>query len=262
MLAKDRRSTQKETKLAGTEVEIFEHIDEIREKWDAFGPDNVFLKSAYLSTVEKFPPKGLIPFYAFLRDESGNLIGKVYFQNKRFNGQDSLTVEKEGRCPSFFSALGFYLKEMVKNSVEFKALGVGNLMVSGQHAFVFREGTTKEEEHYLVDLAIQKMTDLLAASGSQPSVILMKDFYEEQPFSHASAIGPKFYKFQVQPNMLLPIRPERTSMEAYLADMTSKYRTRYKRARKKLDNISRRIMSYDEVVANKELMLLSNKFPI
>ena len=235
-------------------VEIYSSISDIAAAWDNHGPENIFLESRYLSIVERFPPKGMKPYYIILRNEDGSIRGKVYFQYKVFSAQDSLTVDKTGKCPSFFSALGYYLKELVTSKVEFKALGCGNLMVSGQHAFVFSANTTREEEHYLVDFAIKVLTDKLAEEGNQPSVILMKDFYESQTFATAPALGPKFYEFQVQPNMLLKIRQNWSSIEDYLADMSSKYRVRYKRARKKLNGIRSRVLEYDEIVSMKERM--------
>lgn len=232
------------------QVRLFTQVSDIQEKWDSLCPDNAFLQSPYLSVVERFPPKGMTAYYALIY-KSEELVGKVYFQHKRFKAQESLTFEKGTKCPSFFSTLGFYLKEYVAKKVEFKALGVGNLMLSGQHAFYFVDGISQSDQHYLVDYTIDVLTKELSEKNEEPSVILMKDFAPDELFTKKAGVGTPFYDFLVQPNMILKMRDHWKSFKDYLGDMTSKYRVRYKRAKKKLGNIERREMTYDEIEANK-----------
>jgi len=60
-------------------------------------------------------------------------------------------------------------------------------------------------------------------------------------------VGQGFHHFNVQPNMLLDIRPEWNSFEDYLASMSSKYRVRAKRAYKKSTDIEFREFGEEEI---------------
>ena len=235
-------------------ISIHTSIEGIVADWDAVSNQDVFLHSDYLHTVERFPPKGLKPYYLLLRDSSGILLGKVYIQAKKFKAQESLTITRKTDCPSFFSALGFYLKEHVARKVEFGAIACGNLMVSGEHGFLFTDGVEAERQHLLVELAIKKLIALLAEEGDEISIVLLKDFAEGSGFSRKMGIGPELYSFKVQPNMILEIRDHWLSFDDYLKDMSSKYRVRYKRALKKLDDIEVRRISPDDLDNLKERM--------
>lgn len=235
-------------------ISMSDRISDIDQEWNSLCPENIFLQSAYLSVVERHPPKGLKPYYGLIYNDNDQIVGKVYFQHKRFRAQESLSIEKGGKCPSFFSTLGYYLKEYVAKKVEFNALGCGNLMLSGQYAFCFLEEIPPNVQHYLVDLAIRVMSDKLSEEGQEPSVILLKDFMDSEKFTKKAGVGTEFYDFRVQPNMVLRLRDRWSTLEDYLGAMTSKYRVRYKRARKKLGQITSREMKTVEVEERKEHM--------
>lgn len=254
MLTKVKKD-QSTSKLSWTpSISIYDNIDKVRDRWDGLGEHNLFLQSPYLSVVQAHPPKGMLPYYALIEDENGVLKGKVYFQHKKFKAQESLTFEKGNKCPSFFNTLGFYLKEYVAKKVEFNALGCGNLMLSGQHAFCFTDDVSLKDQHFIVDLAIETMSEQLSAEKSEPSVILLKDFGEHEQFTKKAGVGTEFYDFQVQPNMILYLKDEWKSLKDYLNAMQSKYRVRYKRAKKKQEGIVARIMNSGEIENLKDRM--------
>jgi len=70
-------------------------------------------------------------------------------------------------------------------------------------------------------------------------LILFKDFFENDPIhkEHMAFKAQKFHKLKVQPNMLMAIKESWLSVQDYLNTMTTKYRARYYRARKKRTNI-------------------------
>jgi predicted N-acyltransferase len=238
----------------GVGISIHTNIREIAGDWDTIGSDNVFLHSEYLQTIENFPPKGLKPYYLLIRDGVGKLIGKVYLQSKKFKAQESLTISRKTDCPSFFSTLGFYLKEHVARKVEFRSIACGNLMVSGEHGFKFISEIDSAQQHLMVDLAIKRLIDELATQGEDISIVLLKDFSDSNVFNQNTGFGPELYSFKVQPNMVLKVRDHWKKFEDYLGDMSSKYRVRYKRARKKLDGIEIRPIRNEELEFLKERM--------
>jgi hypothetical protein len=70
-------------------------------------------------------------------------------------------------------------------------------------------------------------------------LILFKDYFEEDTIHLQKHIFDrhKFYKLKVQPNMIMPVRETWLTEQDYIANMTAKYRTRYKRARKKRNGV-------------------------
>lgn len=69
---------------------------------------------------------------------------------------------------------------------------------------------------------------------------LMKDVASEKPVSN-------WQKLQALPEMVMPISKEWGSFEDYLSALPSKYRKRAKRARKKFQGLSTRLLEKDEV---------------
>ena len=59
----------------------------------------------------------------------------------------------------------------------------------------------------------------------------------DSEFSLKSDKLKKFYKMQVQPNMIMKPRKNWLSAQDYVADMTTKYRSRFNRARQKRGSI-------------------------
>lgn len=76
-------------------------------------------------------------------------------------------------------------------------------------------------------------------------VILIKDIAPENHDQRKQLIGQGFTEFEIQPNMVLNLHFE--GMDGYLGAMSTKYRTRAKRAFKKLDGIERKKLSLAEI---------------
>lgn len=235
-------------------VQVYESLDSCATEWDSFGCDSIFLQSSFLRSIERCPPKGLVPYYVFFIDAKGQIRGKAYFQNKTFKASESLKVSKNTNCPSFFSNVGYYLKQVTTRKVEFESLCCGHITLSGPYAYRFDEGITRAQQHVWIDKAIHEVTEVIHSKGKEVSIILMKDFPTHHRFTERTGEGPKFFEFQIQPSMILKIRENWESVEDYLSDMTSKYRVRYKRAKKKMKGLTRTKMSCAQVQENKETM--------
>jgi predicted N-acyltransferase len=235
------------------QIEIFESIDEISEIWDDFMTDHVFMSSAYLRSIERCPPSGLVPFYVLFQ-EKGKLIGKAYFQKKTFKASESIKAAPKKNCPSFFGSLGHYMRDFTSKRVEFESLACGHIMLSGNYAFRFLPEYGSNFVHQSIDLAIDKLTKNLQDKGKEISIILLKDFPTQDRFSERTGLGPKYFEFTIQPNMVLDIRDHWKSEEDYLGDMTSKYRVRYRRSRKKFEGLTMKEMSLEQVEQMREEM--------
>lgn len=236
----------------GIEIEIYDGIDQCADEWDSIGDDHIFVLSPYLRTIELSPPAGLIPYYALFRHKDGRIIGKAYFQNKTFRAAESLKITKGNTCPSVFSSIGYFLKKYTSKKVEFESLACGHIMLSGNYAFRFIDGFDRLVQHQLVDSAVQKVCSQIHDKGKDISIIFLKDFEENERFTTQTGVGPSYFEFTIQPGMLLDFLPEWKTEDDYLQAMTSKYRVRFRRARKKLDGVTRRKFELNDVLKYQE----------
>ena len=122
-----------------------------------------------------------------------------------------------------------------------KVLLLGQLLTSGDYG---QDGLTQlsplEAAHLLPAVA-----DTLLRRGHGYRAVLLKDLYPTDS-PHTAALRRKgFTLLPTDPCMLLPLRWP--NLEAYMADLSSKYRVRYRRARSKLGGIVRRRLPAREV---------------
>ncbi len=84
--------------------------------------------------------------------------------------------------------------------------------------------------------------------------ILFKDFFKDDRIHESLKIfeGHEFCQFNVQPNMVLDISANWHTMDDYLNDLNKKYKTRFRRAKRKLGNIVLKEMTLAEVLENSE----------
>ncbi len=228
-------------------IDILRSISEDIPGWEAaLTGDNLFLKQAYLSVLEKHPPKGVQFRYAIIR-QGGEPIGVVYAQILYFNGAESIRYQQSsGPTACFFSTFGQFLRGLVARQVGFYSLVCGNLMLSGDHGFAFREGT--ENIPQLVDDALRQMRKDLETEGIPVSILLVKDFHPEQLSVVDGFRESHYHSFHILPSMVMTLRPEWTSYADYLGDLSSKYRVRANKARKILaKDVVRRILNLDEI---------------
>jgi predicted N-acyltransferase len=75
----------------------------------------------------------------------------------------------------------------------------------------------------------------------------IKDFNDDE-FPDFEAAGFKgYFKFCTQPNMIFSIRENWATAEDYIADMNTKYRTQYNRARKKAEGVTKRQLNLEDI---------------
>ena len=97
----------------------------------------------------------------------------------------------------------------------------------------------------MLEKALNHVVEKMGREGIKMPVILVKDIAPEYHTQGKILVKKGFTEFDIQPNMVLDLHFK--DMEAYLGAMSTKYRTRAKRAFKKLDGIERRQLSYTEI---------------
>lgn len=240
-------------RYSGISVAVFDSIAQVSGNWDQAAPtSNIFLQSSYLNLLEKNAPTGMkFCYFLFYKNNQaiGVAIGQVQFFKADQNIKDTPTDTK---TPCFFTAIGRYIKNVVANKVEFYTLVCGNLLLTGEHGFYFKEEgeIPMRAQFKIIEEALQKGKKFMKTRGTNISATLVKDFCEDNRRETHALAAQDFSEFTIQPNMTLDIRPHWKEQADYLSDMQSKYRVRAKRAFKKLQGVEKKEFNEERIKAN------------
>jgi len=114
------------------------------------------------------------------------------------------------------------------------AIIVGNLLLTGDHSTYFIKETVEQgQEVVLLEEALELLKNYLKKRNRTTSLIIFKDIEQQEQQKFQNSLGTAYNKFELQPNMILKLKPEWTTFEEYLGALHSKARTRLKRAIKK-----------------------------
>lgn len=228
-------------------IRVFHSIRDCTSVWKTLAPDeNIFLQYDYLELVEKYPPEGITFRYALVSKDDLP-IGIVYTQIIYFNGAESIRYHRQtesARC--FFQTFGQNLKGLVARQVEFNTLVCGNLMLSGEHGFYFKENCT--DKSFLLEKTLRAIRRDLETSGTIVSVTLLKDFHEQAEVLRSGFQPKGYHAFHILPSMVMPLDPSWETYDDYNKSLSSKYRVRANKARKILSSaLTRHILSPEEI---------------
>ncbi len=233
--AQTTQTRHQELKGMTIDAQIFTNTGSLPQSWDSLDlPYDVFLSRPYMQVLERYAPVGM-DFAYVLFSRGGQAIGRAYFQIKHFDAYQSIKTKSDEKEISFFSAFSRWVRTWVSKQVKSDVLVCGNLLCTGEHHFQFLQGLTDTEIHSCIEMSVQKISDSIQRKA--PLFVLIKDILPKRE-AYRSALREKYTEFEIQPNMVLDIQwPD---FDAYQAAMSTKYRTRLKRARKKRQDIERR----------------------
>ena len=227
---------------------LHKSILDIKDEWQSIVPDKLFYSPKYLSFTESNTPKGMEMRYGLFHLD-GVPVGTLIMQVKHISLGESLTVEANDNS-SVRSRMFKGIKSGLAKTISFDTLVVGNLLLTGQYSFYFKDETVEFYKRFaLVESSLGLVKELLAKDGINIGSVLMKDFYETNAVSNTPH-GEQctFSECKVQPDMVMSIREEWTDFEEYMGSLKSKYRVRIKRALKKAKPVERRVLTIDELI--------------
>ena len=236
-------------------IQISKSITGIQDIWDYVAPDtNLFLQSTYLKTLEEFPPEKM-GFRYIIFYYNNHPVGISYNQVFRLNIEDSIKQEegKEAENQNFciISAISKATKKMFLRHAEFNLLICGNMLLTGEYGFHFGDKINGEATASLIQDSLETLQAELETEQTKINIHLIKDYKIENSDQLKSELQKDTYHpFLMQPSMHMDIRSNWNNFEDYLADMSSKYRVRAKRARKKGKEIVKRELTLKEIEAN------------
>lgn len=217
---------------------------EVPQDWnDVIGRHNIMLSKEYFETLENSCPENMKCFYVgFFSDNQ--LIGGALFQYLNFI--EHKTFQKE---EAFCDVKNFVAKKFSKN-----VMILGNNMLTGQNGFYFdATKITIEKVIPLLDEAVQEMQK----QEGKTSLIIYKDYQGSFIKYFQGKKHQSFYRFSVQPNMILRLKENWFTFEDYLNAFSTKYRTRAKTAKKKITGVEKSEMDIQDIInLRKEMDIL------
>ncbi|MEI6408209.1 MAG: GNAT family N-acetyltransferase [Bacteroidota bacterium] len=226
---------------------LFRTVEAAGKDWDLAAPANdLFMQRRYLGILEQNPPEGMR--FGYLVFYTGHdPIGVAIIQIKNFRGdaniQELNAADKE---TNFFDGISKWMKRGVAGFLTADILICGNLLLTGPHAFYFDPQKISHEQALLeLEKSLKGAIKQLEQKPVKIPVILFKDIQPEDQTSAKTLKKKSFVEFQIQPNMVMPL-PYR-NFDAYLGAMSTKYRTRAKRAFKKAEGIRKHEMSLSDI---------------
>ncbi|MCB9353827.1 MAG: GNAT family N-acetyltransferase [Lewinellaceae bacterium] len=226
---------------------FFRSVEAAGQDWDAATPANdLFFQRPYLSVLERNPPQGMrFGYLVFYKGESP--VGAAICQIKYFKGDDNIAeLDSPGKDPCFFSAWGKWIKRRVASMAAADILICGNMLLTGAHGYWFDSRKISAREGVeILEKALNEVVELMARERVKMPAILVKDVAPENREQGQTLVQKGFVEFDIQPNMVMPL--EYGDFEEYLSAMSTKYRTRAKRAFKKLNGIEKKELSLADI---------------
>lgn len=222
---------------------IYSNALALPNNWDeVIGQHNLLLSTAYISALDTAKPNNMQCYYVgFYINEL--LIGGALIQYLKFEQHKTFQNKK----------ISCNLKNYLTKRYAKDVFILGNNMLTGQNGFYFElTHITEKQAVILLELALQQIQKVV----SPTSLIIYKDYQSSFSKHFNTKNHQAYFKFSVQPNMVLKLRKHWENFEQYLNDFSAKYRTRANTARKKLGNITKKELDLADIKANEQTLIL------
>src|SRR5690606_15343589 len=189
------------------------------------------LQTSYLRALNEGSPKTISCYYVSVF-ESDKLVGIALVQKIQLYAKDMF---RNGEL----SLLKRFFRNQVSKVLKGNILVVGNLTHTGQHGYAFDKNRVSSEDFFqTIFQALESLQQQIKSeTGKTIRFLTFKDYFEKDAVHSASEqfFSKQYARVQVQPNMILSVKPEWNQPKDYVEAQTAKYRKRYRTARKKLN---------------------------
>ncbi len=223
-------------------------IAQIPPEWNGLVTHDLFLHTTYLKALEDAAPATIYLYYIGIFNDD-ILVGIAIVQRVKLYAKDMFRKASSSKLRSILKG---GLTRILKGNI----LVVGNLTHTGQHGLYFNPNLISQD--LFLKTLLEAIDDLKShiSKENHKSIraILFKDYFQDDSIHKSSKLLDKYglYPIDVQPNMILDIRPHWHNMDDYFKDLNKKYKTRYKRAKKKLGNITSRELTEEAIFITSE----------
>ncbi len=212
---------------------IYYCANNLPKGWDTLVKHDIFLQVNYLKALEESSPDNIQLFYVGVFNDD-LLVGVAIIQRVQLYLKDMFRKTQVSCLKDFFQNI---VSKILKGNI----LVVGNLTHTGQHGAYFNKEDISQSAYLecVFDALEGIKKDIKEKKNKKIRAIMFKDYFLDDTIHYETSFfsSHKLHKVSVQPNMVMKVRPEWQVVDDYITSMNKKYRTRYKRAKKKLDII-------------------------
>ncbi len=228
----------------------FDSAEEVeKDHWNEILQNrNIFLDLNYLKTLDSISRKNFQSRFVIVYNHT-EPYAIAYFQVIDFQAgvlgellESKVNTVKSKRTQLFESYIGDN-----KDEVLMRLLTCGNNIVSGEHAFLFKEKMPKQEEFKIIEDLIDRLSSREKLRG-KVSAVMVKDF--ESPLLKKAKCffsQDKYIEFSVEPNMVVDIPEKIKTVAEYIALFSKKYRNRAKGILKHAAAITVKTLDFEEL---------------
>ncbi|WP_370003452.1 hypothetical protein [Winogradskyella sp.] len=142
------------------------------------------------------------------------------------------------------------IKKMVNNMFcknQLKVLFCGNIFLSGEYGTFLKEGEDKVLTFKAIASAVKKLY-----KSTRLHAIFIKDFEDESLYITDHLKSFDYTAMQVEPNMIIHLKPEWKSFEDYTDVLKSKYRVKANRADAKSEALDTKFFTEEDIEHHKD----------
>ena len=226
-------------------IKIYSSITELPESWNDVAALNAFLQKPYLKTLEESSPSNMQCYYLAVF-ENNILIGVLLAQYLNLNQLESFG--ERDKC------IKTAIRNFVFKNLASKVLFIGNNMITGENSFAFSNEIASEKISSILIECSNRLIELLKENNIKIHIISFKDFYKNTAIELKKQDFNSIYEFNTQPNMVFELNNSWRNSSDYIDAFSKKYRDQYKRARKKIIEITHKELSLDDVITHQDTM--------
>ena len=201
------------------------------------------LRSSYLKALELASPDNISMYYIGVF-KSEELAGIALVEHVRVYVKDMFQKKSSSPTKTF-------LRDAISRFLKGNILVLGNLTHTGQHGLCFLDGEITLEAYLdAVFKSIEEIErEIKNKFGKRIKLLLLKDYFVDDQAHELRCLfqAKQFSSVSVQPNMVMAVESKWIKMEDYVNNLNTKYRTRYKRARKKFGNFEKRELNENAI---------------
>ena len=233
----------------------FEEISAVPKlEWDqATDKNNIFLSYDYLNVIDQQKSDNFRFRYVIVYNRKKPM-GVVYFQINDFSASlfgeivAKQIVELKSKRASIFQR---YIEQNEDETV-MRLVTCGNNFISGEHGF-YLDVNSKTTTFKILESIINCVARAEKLRG-KISAVLVKDFYAEGFGDKDCWYCTKFVHFNVEPNMIIDLPKEVTSLTDYLAHFSKKYRNRAKHILQASAPLRKQRLSKEDIIKHNDVL--------
>lgn len=222
------------------EAHIFNSTSEINKKdWNAVAnPKSVYLSLEYLSALEENLTDHIDFRFLVFYSEKKKPVAIAALQSLRF-------MDKGLNNKVQVSQTRQKIKKHILNSFEINILTCGTPFACGETGFAYTSDINEKDAFENLSIAVTKLQKEDDKLNSK--ILLLKEFWPKKGNSEDVLVESDFHKFQADVNMVMQIPSTWNTLDDYLSNLKTKFRTKAKRALKKSDPLEIRSLNENEI---------------